>query len=107
MTAPPRTAEQRSADLAAAMTARRERSRLRGALKAREITGAEVIVGAPDNPLWAGLKVTWLLESLPGVGPVRAHHLLSCLDIAPSRRIQGLGAHQRSALIAELRRDGR
>lgn len=107
MTTPPRTAEQRSDALAAALAARRERSRLRSALKSREVTGTEVLVGADDNPLWAGLKVTWLLESLPGVGPVRAERILTCLDIAPSRRIQGLGVRQRAALIAELSRDGR
>jgi hypothetical protein len=102
VTTPERTAEQRTDALASALAARRERARLRRALKSREVTGVDVLLGAPDNPLWAGLKVTWLLESLPGVGTVRADRILTCLDIAPSRRIQGLGVHQRSALIAEL-----
>ena len=32
---------------------------------------------------------------------------MSALQIAPTRRIQGLGHRQRVALIAELRREGR
>ena len=107
MTAPQRSAEQRAQALEAAMAARHERARLRIALKDRTVTGADVVSGAPDNPLWGGLKVTWLLECLPGVGAVRADRMLSDLGIAPSRRLQGLGVRQRSALLEHLRRDGR
>ena len=57
--------------------------------------------------VWAALRVTWLLESLPGVGKVRADKVITSLGIAPSRRIQGLGTHQRAALLAELEREGR
>jgi hypothetical protein len=105
MTAPIRTEAQRSAALEAAMATRQERARLRGALKSREVSGVEVLMGADGNALWANLKVTWLLESLPGVGEVRSERIMHVLQIAPSRRIQGLGVRQRAALIAEL--DGR
>lgn len=107
MTIPARSDEQRAQALEAALAVRLERVRLRGELKAKSLTGVDVIEGAAENGLWAGLKVTWLLESLPGVGVVRAERLLSALQIAPSRRIQGLGTRQRAALIAELRREGR
>jgi len=89
------------------MAARHERARLRTALKTRAITGADVVAGATDNPLWGGLKVTWLLECLPGIGEVRAERLLVELGIAPSRRLQGLGVRQHAALLEHLRRDGR
>jgi predicted kinase len=89
------------------MAARTERARLRAALKSRELTGAEVLAGADEHPLWAGVKVSWLLEALPGVGCIRSDKIMKTLRIAPSRRIQGLGIRQRAALIAELRREGR
>ncbi len=99
---PARTDAQRSEALAAAIEARRERSRLRTALKARQMSAVDVLVGAQTNPLWAGLKVAWLLECLPGVGRVRAERMMSALGIATSRRVQGLGERQRAALIGQL-----
>lgn len=107
MSIPERSPQERAAALETALAARVERARLRVDLKARTVSGVDVIEGASGNRLWAALKVTWLLESLPGVGEVRAARLLSDLRIAPSRRIQGLGSRQRAVLIAELRRGGR
>ncbi len=107
MTAPARSPEERSTALAAALAARHERARLRAALKAREVSPRTVIDGAEDNPLWAQLKVSWLLECLPGIGAVRADRILADVQIAPSRRIRGLGVRQRAALMAELEREGR
>lgn len=107
MTVPPRSADQRAEALTVALAARQERSRLRSALRAREISGVDVINGADGNPQWAGVKVSWLLECLPGIGEVRAERMLAQLGISPSRRIQGLGGRQRAALVAELGRSGR
>ena len=107
MTIPARSDEQRAEALEAALAVRMERARLRGELKAKNVSAVEVIEGAADNRLWAGLKVTWLLKCLPGVGEVRAERMLTELQIARSRRLQGLGSRQRSALIAALRREGR
>ena len=102
MSVPTRSPEQRSDALAAALAARQERARLRGALKDRSLTAADVIRGAADNPVWASVRVSWLLESIPGIGCIRAERLMSDLHIAPSRRVQGLGERQRTALIAAL-----
>jgi hypothetical protein len=102
MSVPVRSDEQRADALAAALAARRERSRLRAALKDREVTAVDVIAGSEANPLWGGLKVAWLLECVPGIGAVRADRIMTTLHIAPSRRVQGLGDRQRAALIAEL-----
>ena len=107
MSVPERTADQRAAALAAALAARQERARLRERLKRREVSGLEVIEGAGTHEQWGALRVTWLLESLPGIGTVRADRLLESLGIARSRRIRGLGDRQRAALLAELGRDGR
>ncbi len=48
------------------------------------------------------LKVVSMLESLPGVGKVKARRLMEEIGIADNRRVQGLGAQQRKALLAEL-----
>jgi ribosomal protein S13 len=44
------------------------------------------------------MKVVAVLESLPGVGKVRARRLMEELKISDSRRVRGLGAQQREAL---------
>ena len=102
MSLPVRSEQQRADALAAAMASRQERARLRAALKSRELTAVDVIEGAAENPVWAGVRVSWLLESVPGIGVVRAERIMADLRIAPSRRVQGLGERQRAALIAEL-----
>ncbi len=102
MTIPARTAEQRARALETAMAARQERARLREALRSRELAGVDVLRGAEENPLWSTLKVTWLLECLPGLGEARTERIMTRLRISPSRRVQGLGSRQRAALIDEL-----
>jgi ribosomal protein S13 len=49
------------------------------------------------------MKVSALLESMPGVGKVRAKQIMEKLGIAESRRVRGLGANQRTALEHEFR----
>jgi ribosomal protein S13 len=46
--------------------------------------------------------VSALLESLPGVGKVRAKQIMERLGIAESRRVRGLGANQRASLEREF-----
>lgn len=48
------------------------------------------------------LKVVSLLESLPGVGKVKARKLMETIGIADNRRVQGLGAQQKQALLEQL-----
>ena len=43
-----------------------------------------------------------LLESLPGLGKVKARRVMEDVGIADSRRVQGLGAQQRQALLEKL-----
>ena len=45
-----------------------------------------------------------LLESMPGVGKVRAKQIMERLGIAENRRVRGLGTNQRAALEAEFAR---
>ena len=44
--------------------------------------------------------ITVVLESLPGVGKVKARRLMEDIGIAESRRIRGLGDNQRRELLA-------
>jgi ribosomal protein S13 len=46
------------------------------------------------------MRVSALLESMPGVGKVRAAGIMEELGISPSRRVRGLGANQAAALRA-------
>ena len=43
-----------------------------------------------------------MLESLPGVGKVKARRLMEEIGIADNRRVQGLGAQQRASLLSHL-----
>ena len=58
--------------------------------------------GDESGDMLAKLKVVSVLESLPGVGKVRARHIMSELEISESRRLRGLGANQRKALLEKF-----
>jgi ribosomal protein S13 len=48
------------------------------------------------------MKVLTVLESLPGLGKVKARRLLEECEISETRRIQGLGVNQRRKLFERL-----
>ncbi|WP_430295268.1 integration host factor, actinobacterial type [Sinomonas sp. B1-1] len=91
-------AQQRDA-LEKAVAARVARAEAKALLRSGEATVGDVLERAQTDEALARLKVTDMLESLHGVGPVRALAILEGLGIAPSRRLRGLGAHQRRALV--------
>ncbi len=45
------------------------------------------------------MKVLAVLESLPGVGKVKARRTMEQIGISESRRVRGLGTRQRSQLL--------
>jgi guanylate kinase len=96
------TPEQRAAALEKAKESRARRSLLKSEIKSQKISVATVIELAENDSAIAKMRVIELIESIPGVGKVRAQSLISKLDISPSRRIGGLGAHQRLNLIREF-----
>ncbi|HIY95454.1 MAG TPA: DNA-binding protein [Candidatus Rothia avicola] len=100
----PLTEEQRAAAREKAKKARVTRAEIKEAVKNKQITIAEVLKRAETDEAVARLKVTDLLTSLPGVGEVRTENILNELNIAASRRLRGLGIHQRKALINLLDR---
>ena len=98
---PPLTPEQRAAALKKAAEARRIRSEVKNRLKMGTMTLPELLDTADEDQMVAKIKVLAVLESLPGVGKVTARRKLENLGIAESRRLSGLGAQQRKALLAE------
>lgn len=101
MPLPTLTDEQRRQALAKAAVARKKRAELKGELKSGKRTLRDVLARQGDDTV-GKMKVSTVLESLPGVGKVRARKLMEKLDISASRRIRGLGAKQRESLLAEF-----
>jgi transposase len=99
---PPLTPEQRAAALEKAAVARRERAALKNRLKYAQGSLAEVIADGKDNDVVGKMKVSALLESLPGVGRVRARQIMEEVGISESRRVRGLGQNQISALLSRF-----
>ncbi|HYQ33505.1 MAG TPA: integration host factor, actinobacterial type [Lapillicoccus sp.] len=104
MALPPLTPEQRAAALAKAAVARRERAAAKNRLKYSQGSLADVIQEGRDNEIIGKMKVSALLESLPGVGRVRARQIMDEVGISESRRVRGLGSNQAAALIARFDR---
>ncbi|WP_374929629.1 integration host factor, actinobacterial type [Kytococcus sedentarius] len=98
MTVPDLTADQRRAALLAAVAARHRRAEVKAAVAAGTLSVAEVLEVARQEEAIAKIRVSVLLECLPGIGPIRAAQMLRELGIAPSRRLRGLGVHQAARL---------
>ena len=94
------TPEQRAAALAKAAEARAARADIKARLKMGSMSLQEALDSDDDNV--GKLKVVSMLESLPGVGKVKARRVMEEIGIADNRRVQGLGAQQRAALHDQL-----
>ncbi|MEM8619572.1 MAG: integration host factor, actinobacterial type [Actinomycetota bacterium] len=101
MATPPQlTPEQRAAALAKAAEARAARAEIKARLKMGSMTLAEALES--DDVNVGKLKVVSLLESLPGVGKVKARRVMEDVNIADNRRVQGLGPQQKQKLLEQL-----
>nr|WP_218913276.1 integration host factor, actinobacterial type [Janibacter alkaliphilus] len=87
-----------------AAAARRERAAIKQRLKHSQGSIAEVIADRETNEAIAKMKVLALVESMPGIGRVKAAQVMDDLGIARSRRVRGLGQHQIAALVAKFDR---
>ena len=101
MPLPTLTPEQREQALAKAAEARKRRAELKGQLKAERLSLRDVLSRQGDA-IVGKMKVSSVLESLPGVGKVRARRIMERLDISATRRVRGLGAKQKDALLTEF-----
>ena len=102
MALPPLTPEQRTAALEKAAVARRERAAVKNRLKYSQGSLAEVITLGKGDDVIGKMKVSALLESMPGVGRVRARQIMEEIGISESRRVRGLGTNQSAALITRF-----
>ena len=102
MALPTLTPEQRAQALAKAAEARKKRAEVKGELKSGKRTLADVLKTANDDGTLGKMKVSTVLESLPGVGKVRAQKIMEELDISATRRIRGLGSKQRELLLTKF-----
>lgn len=102
MALPKLTPEQRAAALEKAAAARAERAEVKKSLKYQGATISEVVARAKDNEAIAKLRVTEMLESLPGIGKVKARQIMADVGIAESRRVGGLGPHQIDKLVEQF-----
>jgi DNA uptake protein ComE-like DNA-binding protein len=84
-----------------AAQARQARAELRQKIKSGSMSFADVMAKS-DDPIVARMKVSTLLESLPGFGKAKAAKIMGELEISESRRVQGLGARQRELLMQRL-----
>lgn len=101
MPLPTLTEEQRKAALEKAAEARRARAELKQKLKAGTLTLSQVL-SQPEDVTIGKMKVSAVLEALPGVGKVRAKKIMEKLDVSTSRRVRGLGEKQKQALLQEF-----
>jgi hypothetical protein len=102
MAAPVLTNEQRIAASAKAVEIRTKRAALRRQLKDSKVSFSEVLSVSNSDDIVSGMRVLTILESLPGIGKIKASALMESCDIALSRRMKGLGTTQAQKLKSAL-----
>ena len=107
MPLPTLSPEQRAAALEKAAEIRKARAELKEQLKQGKTTLPAVLSRAESDEVVGKLKVSAVLQAMPGIGKVRATQIMEKLKIAESRRLRGLGEQQRKALLAEFSAGGR
>ena len=91
--------EQRQAALDKAAAARRQRAEVKEKLKMGSLSLKELFEQSERDEVVGKIKVLAVLESLPGVGKVRARRIMDEVEISEARRVRGLGDQQRKALL--------
>ena len=102
MQPPQLSPEDRARALAKAAASRKRRAKVKAHIKSGEYSLNQVFELSKSDEAVAKMRVFELLESISGVGKVRARSVMERLNISPTRRIQGLGAKQLPALLAEF-----
>lgn len=101
MAIPQLSPEERKAALEKAKAARIKRAEVRDELKSGKLSLSQVL-DMKDDPIVGRMKVSTLIETLPGYGKAKAEKVMRELQIADSRRLRGLGERQRAALLERL-----
>ena len=98
MGAPPKlTTQERRDALKAAVAARRSRAAFKEEIKVGKKSWKDAF-SAQDESI-KKMRVRELIESLPGVGEVRAKNILERAGISPTRRVGGVGRNQYEKLL--------
>ena len=98
MGAPPNlTTQERRDALKAAVAARRSRAAFKEEIKVGKKNWKDAF-SAQDESI-KKMRVRELIESLPGVGEVRAKNILERAGISPTRRVGGVGRSQYEKLL--------
>lgn len=98
MPLPELSEEQRRQALEKAAEARKRRADIKQKLKNGGLGLSECLERAESDEILGKMKVSAMLEALPGVGKVRAQKVMEELNISGSRRLRGLGDKQKASL---------
>ena len=60
------------------------------------------VLAKKDDAIIGRMKVSTLIETLPGYGKAKSEKIMAELQIAESRRLRGLGERQQAALLEKL-----
>jgi guanylate kinase len=84
----------------AAVAARRARAAVKAEIAAGRRTALDVLSAAIDQPegVEGRLRATEFLVSIPAIGVTKMRRIMAQLEISPSKRLGGLGKHQRDRL---------
>ena len=93
--------EARREALLKAAAVRRDRAELRAQLKSGDLSLSDLFDRIPDDTV-GKMKVLSVLESLPGVGKVKARRAMEGIGISETRRLRGLGGRQRAQILNEF-----
>ena len=99
---PSLSADQRQAALEKAAAARRIRAEIKERLKMGSLTLSELLTQASRDEVIGKMKVLAMLESLPGLGKVKARRIMEEVGISDNRTLHGLGEQQRKKLFEKL-----
>ena len=101
MPIPQLSQDERIAALEKAKAARAKRAEIREELKAGKLS-LEQVIDLKDDEVVGRMRVSVLIETLPGYGKAKAEKIMDELKIAKTRRLRGLGERQKAALLERL-----
>ncbi len=102
MALPQLTDEQRKKALEKAAKIRKERAEIKKKLKMGNLKVQDILDRRNDEVV-AKMSVKSVIESLPGIGKMRAVKIMEELGISESRKVKGLGENQTKALLERFK----
>ena len=75
---------------------------MREEMKAGKMSMQDVIDKKAED-IVGGMRVKYVLESMPGIGKVRAKEIMDQIGIDENRKVKGLGTRQVAALLERMK----